>query len=745
MPNLSGNVRLGNTANGPRIFESSADPVNGADSEAVGSILVSRSSGQIFRKEANGWMQMSAVTPLGTTIPVVPGSNRAAAVNTAITAAAILATDVQKVTIQLYAGTYYSGAARVTRPSGANNIRIVMDRQTVWVDELGGSVDDATNAMFLIDATMELSKMNTTLTVDVQAGALSITVANAGTIATGDRLVIIGRNSGGQSYVGDIGNSDGTNVFLKEVAEVASVAGNVITLAQPLAQNHATPGARPTVQAINAPRGWEIHGGRLRGSQGGITTATGVTARYAADTQIHDVAVEGATRTMILGIGALELDVRRPYSLGSNNGWVHFESCIRSTAREGRGKRGVPRQNSLGYPRPQVLLYFRCTDCDIVDFECVNGGVAGGMFYAGGLNNRFARIRCADMRFTAADYTRWIGGPEWGGMTGAFTALGFGSGHGHLDYAEFAFGTHVDGLVIDMSTMAGPTGVGGGVDWDAFPPIVCGLYYHDTLRSVYSNVSIINQGAVNNRLTAARWSDCSGVMTNYLVRGVSNGIKTENVQIDVLLKNYRYDPVAGSGTSNGGAFYFNHSANSSNGITIDRLQSNSDFVGFMRTGSGFTGPGYESRFFIRDLENDNGQWSHVVMAYNATGVNFASGEVVEIDPSYAGFELRVRTPVITDPTYINRLAIVVGGAPSDTGGGWIMVAKAGDASRLTVRCSDGAVLKGDDLIYDETAHAAGYQRRAKSAGATTPTRKIGTALTTKASGSAGSFANILTL
>jgi hypothetical protein len=102
----------------------------------------------------------------------------------------------------------------------------------------------------------------------------------------------------------------------------------------------------------------------------------------------------------------------------------------------------------------------------------------------------------------------------------------------------------------------------------------------------------------------------------------------------------------------------------------------------------------------------------------------------------------VRTPDTSDPTYKSRLCVVVGGLPSDPGAGYLLVAPA-DVERLTVRCSDGAINRGDLLVYDEAAATAGYPRRAKADN--TATHYIGRALTAKAVGAAGSSALILTV
>lgn len=646
-----------------------------------------------------------SITRRAPRIDVTPGRNRAAAINAALTRASVLGAATGTIAeVWLGEGTYYL-ESRLLMTGGWVRLVGLGDR-TILVPTFEGTGDADALANHVIDVrgSLDTGRLSATLTADACSGSTTASVGTVGTVAAGDWVAFIGNNDGGQNYPGDLGFSDGGEVILVELARLAAAAGTTLTLEGPLRQNHAGPTkSLLTVKAVTPVRNVEIADLTIRGSQGGTSHAVGIAIEYAVGVRCTRVRFEGFSRAGIVARGALDVTIDEAYSLGTNNSWIHFESVIGYSIRRCTGADGVARSHPDGYPREQIYLKFRCTDGTVADNVCTCGTM-GGIFYGGGVHMIFTGNRQRNMVVTQAIYDRWLASPEGGNMTGGFHALGFGSGNGPLGIAEFAFDVHITDNVIEADTFEVPTTSGWFDESTSRPRAWCG-YVHDTMATMLSNYSVLNKGKSRSHyLGAIRYSDCEGVAINTLVVGVKFGYYGENVGCGIMFHGYRYNPVAGDAHSGGPGIYLNHWAAAFPTPTINGWRSNGDFGGFLRFGPDFYSnePTYPDNYFVmRDLQNDNGRWDYAFLAYNATGVSFGHGEVVEIDPSYTGTGLmRIRTPVTTDPNYVKRLVVVVTGAGSDYGTAAMLVAPL-SACRGTVKVSSALVARGDQLVYDE--------------------------------------------
>jgi len=629
---------------------------------------------------------------------VTPGRNKGAEINAKIARLAAAATATQPRTLYLTAGVYYL-ETRIARPAAANYLRIEMDPGTVLVSEVaGGGVDDPANAMIKVEGLFDLATCNTALSADATAGSTSITVVNAGTLAAGGWILVYGNNGGGQNYAGDYGNSDGINIAVKDLVQVASVAGNTITLVTPLTVNHAGP-VKATVQAIDPAIGWEIlaRGATFLGSEGAVVTANAITVRYAKDVTVDDVRAKGFSRHPIEAVAVNDFRCSGFYSLGTNNSWMHFDS-VSGKVSNFTGADGVARSHASGYPRDLITTIARCADLEIAE-GVFTGGAIGGCFCAGGLAPRVRDLHFGNMEITDAEYTRWLAAPEINGSAGYFHAFGLGMGNGDLNYAEFSTGLQISNITIDASTFKVPA------SWDAIsPPRAWCAYLHDSMRVQISNFMVINHGGFKPGIGGIRWSDIEGDAVNVLSKGLGFANYTQNVLVDVRFHNLRTDPVCASGVSPGPAFYMDHTSVAGNGPTFFGWKHNSDF------GSGpnliYFGPDLlaseptypDNRFTVRDLERDDGRWEYCHFAMQVA--SFAMYDIVEIDPTYASTGLmRVRTPVTTDAGYEKRLVTIV----AVFNGNIVLIAPLPQA-RAVVKCSSAAVAYGDSLVYD-TANA----------------------------------------
>lgn len=645
-------------------------------------------------------------------ISIAPGANKAAEINAAVQSLAALATDTSPRWVQLEAGVY----TLETDVDLATNVYVRgVGPQTQIVPLFTGGDDTATNAVFNIVGTLDVATLNTTLSVDASKNSNSISVNAGGSLAASQWLYITGNNGGGATYAGDYGMSDGIDVVLKELIQVASThvtGATTIPLAWPLGQSHAGP-VKATVQAVTPIRNSGVNELYIRGGEGGVTTAVGVYATRSYNIACHGVEASGTTRGILEVVGVKRFNSTDLFSRGNNNSWFMGESIITFDISRWDGLEGadVRRSNAQGIPREQIHLWTRCTDGYVHDGHCVNG--TWGVFHGGGVNLRFANIHMRNMEMTDEAYSRWVNGPDGAGATGSFHAMGFSSGNGPLTIAEFAFGTTISNITVEDCR------VPNTAFWTASPYVARYHYIHDTMRINVTNLTAMNIG-VTQPIAGTVWSDCEGNAANLMVKGCSYGVWTQNVQVDVKFVDYRYDPLNAQANT-GIALYLDHNSISSNGPIFKNVQVSSSFAGVFRVGGSFQ---YDPRFLIENLETDSGKWSTVIMVENATGVNFAPRDIVELDPTYGGLAKRVRTPVVAG-TYYSRLFAMCTGAGEDFGTGFMLACEL-PAAFASVQADVNVVARGDRMVYVATRQAQ------TGAGAS-----IGTAWTPKAAGAAG--------
>lgn len=638
-------------------------------------------------------------------ITVAPGAARGAAINAAIAAAALTATATRKKTVQLLAGEYTLETAIVAKD---NVILKGVGDQTVLKPTFTGAADDLANAVIKVDGALDVAAMNTSLTADVSKNAAAIAVAAAGTIAAGRYVLIAGNNGGGQAYAGDFGMSDGIDVVLEEVERVgaAYAGGLTLPLAWPLQQSHAGP-VKATVKALTPVIGFEVRDLQILGSQA-VTTAVGVLVRYSVNTQIHGVSAAGCTRAAVNVRGSKGFRSSGFRSLGTNNSWFYLQSAIDGDITGFSGLDDVARNHASGTPRWQIHMWARCTAIHVHD-GVLNGG-NGGLFHSGGVGCVFENIKARNQYLDAAVYNRRVASAEW--LNGVVMPLGFGSGHGPLNIAEFAHGCIYDNLSTDdlLAENSAPLTT----------LVVVAMYIHDTINFVATNLVAANLGVGATRVGGVILSDCDGEIATLLVKGYDIGLRTSNVYADVKIGSYIYDAKRADAGNAAWPIYLDHTSVTGRGPQIFSCRVANAFS-FLRFGPAFL---FDQGFLIRNLITDQGEWDYAVLANNQTGVNFNSGDIVEIDPAYAGTDLRIRTPDTGAAGYERRLAVVVSGGPDDVATGFMLVAPL-PQMRASVKATAAAVAYGDRIGYvatrravaDAVAGTLGIARSRKAAGA----------------------------
>lgn len=649
------------------------------------------------------WPSNSAETAAAETIVVAPGSS-AATINAIIAALAMTATATRKKTVQLQDGLYTLETAIVAK---SNVILRGVGAQTVLVPTFTGAADDLTNAVIKLDGALQTAVLNTSLTTDASKGASSVVVGSAGTIAANGYAIITGNNGGGQSYDGDLGMSDGLDVVLDEIVRVASsyAGGLTIPLSQRLEQSHAGP-VKATVRGLAPVVGAEVHDLQIQGSQAGVVTAVGVLVRYAVEATVDGVSVSGCSRAAIDVEASKGFSSSRFRSLGTNNAWYYLRSLINGDIGDIGGAEDVARNHASGTPRWQIYAWARCTNVRVHDGDLVCGN--GGFFHGGGVNLRFENITIRNQYLDVATYDRRVASGEW--QSGGQQPLGWGAGHGPLSRAEFARGCQYNGISVDglACENAAPLNT-----W-----IILAGYVHDTLDFVASALEFVHLGGSDNLVRGVVMSDCSGSIGSMIVKGFDYGLTTQNVYASVHVGSFQFSAPRAKGPAATIPLYLNH--NGGSGPRFAQALWGNAFTN-VRFGPSFA---WDPQLLFRNLECDEGSWDYAILAYNATASAFAPGDIVEIDPTHTGADLRVRTPDTAAAGYERRLAAVVNGAPPDVGTGWILIAPL-PQNRASVKATTAAVAYGDRIGYvatrravtDAAAGTLGIARTRKAAGA----------------------------
>lgn len=641
------------------------------------------------------------------TLIMQPGDTTAAEINSAIVSMSAQASSTSRAQIYLDRGTYLLDAP-ISFNGTTRNVDLILHSQAVLQPTYTGADDDPVNTAIKIAGSLNVAKMNTTLTAVAPKGASSIAVANAGTIAAGDYIVIEGSNTGGQ----DLGGHSGG--LLGEVVQVASsyAGGLTIPLAWPLYQTHGTTGI--TAKAVTPAVGVSVTGGLILGSQGGVTTACGVHATYAVDVQVDQLAGEGFSRAAIDIESCTWFRSSGYLSRGNQNCWYFLSSVCGFDVEDFDGVQGVARVHASGLPRAQIYLRRRCTDGRIHDGRLVCG--YAGIFQAGGQSITIENVHIRDQEITQAIYDRAVAGGEF--QAGGKWALGWGAGHAPLAMAEFAIGCTYSNITTEDLRAPNATG------WnDVSPRRAMAAYIHDTLRCTVSNI-VCTHWDSGTPVCGIVFSDVDGSASNLIVKGHDFGVSFENFNCDIKVDNYRFDAVRGSSPNAVIPLYLNYDPSSNRGPRFNGIHS-SNANSLIWFGGSFTG---DANLKIRDLITDQGEWSEVVLGNNQSGTAFACGDIVEVDSANTGADLRIVTPNTGGTDYSGRLVAVASGPPDDsTGTGYLLVAPL-PQQRATVKASTAAVAWGDRIGYAAT------RRAATVAGAAQP---IGKALSRKAAGAEG--------
>lgn len=645
---------------------------------------------------------------------VNPGTDRGAMINSAIRAAALRYVSTgRKQVVELGAGVHYVEQKIVGR-SGVSLQGAGQDR-TVLVPTFGAVADADSVASCVIGVEGELdAAMNTTLTAIAPYNTESVAVAAAGTIAAGKYFLIQGRND--VYPQNSISDSDGVDVVLSEVCQVAAgyAAGLTLPLAWSLRQHHTTNGI--TVRGLVPVIGFEVKNLSIRGSEDGVTTSVGIFGRYVLDLVVENVAVSGCSRFAVDLVGVLGFSIGGFRSLGTNNGWIQLTSCQDGEVHTFRGARGTASVHASGTPRFPILLRQRCTGVTVRDG--VLEGTALGMYLAGGKHIVFHNLLIRDVEITQAIYDRCVLGGEI--QNGGAAVLGWGSGYGPLNIAEFAHDVQVSN--VRTENLRGPATAG----WTDNPYRAVAYLFHDVLAMVASDVSAINRGISGGTTAVAGVivSDAGIVMVNLFISGHSFGLITQNVSTGLRLTNYVYEATPGSGGNSTIPIYFDHGAGDHE-IRIKGVRFSNAFSQ-IRFGGSFV---FDEKLVIEDLMTDAGEWDYVILADNQTGGAFATGDIVEFDGTYQGANRRIKTPDAGGAGYERRLASVVSGTGTggDVGTGIQAVAPM-PQRRASVMATTAVVERGDVLEY-----AAALRVAADNAAAV----PLGTARNRKAAGAEG--------
>ena len=303
---------------------------------------------------------------------VTPGNNKAAEINAAIAAmAALAAVDGRQRTVQLIEGVYTIEASLLV----ASYVTLAgRGRATVLQPTFGGAADDPLNAIILARGTVDVGKMNTTLAALAAKGAAAVTVTAAGTIAIDDWVLIQGRNATSNSYL----DSDGNNVSLSELVQVANVVGNVLTLTAPTEIYHA---AGVTARAIAPLSSVQVKDLDLDAAGG--TVAVGVLTRSCVGVTVTGVSGAGFSRGLVgLDEGTMQNRIDVILSRGENNGIVFIDSAHKGVLGRVTCDPGGLRNHANGIPRGLIHLRNRPTDWifaqSLLEHACIGLNFWGG-------------------------------------------------------------------------------------------------------------------------------------------------------------------------------------------------------------------------------------------------------------------------------------------------------------------------------------------------------------------------------
>ncbi len=590
-------------------------------------------------------------------------------------------------------GTYQLEAAIIV-PSGG---RLICEDGVARLTPsfAGSGADTATNALVKIQGTTSSATINTTLSARAVRGAKTITVASASGIAANQWLRIQGNNT----QAGDAtGMSDGANVILTEIVQVASVAGSVLTLTAATSQHHnsgiAVIGCTPVDDV-------QIEGVELYHPGG--TIANGILCDYGHRIDLRRIAGQGFSRALIeLRLGCKRFDIDRVVSNGENNAVVLLDSSVDGDVGNVTTAEDGLREHASGIPRAAITMVERCSDIKVHDCRLVR--VPIGVRHWGGTNIDYDNIVIRDTDTTQVLARDTI-------VLGSHCGAGVDSGANQLGYESFAWGVSYNNIHVEDARSGTNT---AQVAW----------YFHDEYQVSLANCSIAYRGvaADGEYHGGLMLKDCSGSIEAITLRGCWPALETVGSN-DVTIGRLEIDGSMGDGTVTAAYIKFNHGGGAGTSPRIrDVLFNNTtNFVRFV--GDFVSTPDWKLR--IEKYAASVGEMHGALLAYNNTGVSFSVGDIVELDPASPAGLLYVKTASGPNP----RCAVVVVGAPSDPGTGFIMVAPLPTDRVCAVTCSSAAVAIGDYL--EVNASRRGVTQ------ATPSFSCFGRALTAKAGGAEG--------
>lgn len=603
---------------------------------------------------------------------VNPGST-AADIHRACQSAFSSSNYLQKGTVNLLRGTYTFESPVVV----PDHVKVVMDPEAIIIPTFSTGPKDPAGAVFKLSGSIDTSRLNTTLSSTAIKGRNTINLTSTGTLQPGDYVIIEGWNSSGDASA----MSDGSGSILQEVIRVSTewTGSLTVLLAWPLYQQH---GGTITVKGVRPSIGAEVHGGILSGSTTSVTSSVGVLVQYALDSVVNNVSACGFSRSAIDVEASVGFKSDGFWNLGGSTSWYFLSSVCSFKITGFDGRDDVSRIHALGDPKAQIYLRRRCTD-GLIANGTVRCGYAG-IWHGGGHNLKFDNISIVNQEITQAIYDRAVTSGDY--QSGGMWAIGFGSGHAPLGIAEFAMGCMYSN--INTENLVAPN----VTPWNNSTPLrASAVYIHDTRDIAVSNLTCVHNDP-NSPVGGIILSDTEGGATNIIVRGHVYGLFCQNVLDDLKIVGYRF--IGGRGASPNASIpiYLDYNAASNRGITFTNVHVANAFS-FLRFGGSF---GFDPNLTIRNLITDSGQWEYCILAYNATGTTFNVGDVVEIDPSNANSDIRIRTPQESSDFH-RRLVGIVSGGGEDIGTGYQLVAPL-PQDCATIRAT-GSISYGDSVSY----------------------------------------------
>lgn len=631
---------------------------------------------------------------------ILPGANKAAEINAAITALATLAAaDGIERTVQLVEGIYTLESAIDMQ----SYIKLCgKGRATILRPTFTGGADDQTNAVIKVDGTISTTRLNTTLAALTAKDSPTFTVNAIGTFAllNGTYFYVEGNNASSNSY----GDSDGVNIILKQVLKASTIVGNVITSVPSSTVYHAAGvtarEVTPTLEASVCDLDIDCH----------LVSpvAVGILVRRSIGTRISGVSGIGFSRAMINLEAARNYDVADIYCRGQSNSIIYQDSCQEGSVRNVYSDPFGTRFHASGVVRGMLLFRNRCTLINAVHLRIERCSSAVQIW--GGKDISITDCVVRDVDTDQAQTTQQAAGEILAGQRigGAIT-----TGSGVLAWAEFDHGLTVVNFGCENVRMPANT------------TNHCMGYLHDTFGALYSNVNFINKGvsALTSFTAGVVLSDFQGAWHGGMVQGAWFALRTENTTVNVRLSGIALDGAPGVAATSGVGLQMDHLL--SGGIKIDGLTFGG-FAEIVRWGGSFTD--YDADLRAVTVQDGTMPFSRCIPVFNNSGVNFSVYDLAEFDAASPAGTCRVTNPGLGANTIP---CIIVSGNPADPGTGFMLGAPA-PLSSGTVRCDAAAVNVGDLLV-----HSGATVRRAMTNNAAAAYQACGRALRPKAAGAEG--------